>query len=221
MGNGRGRSGAAGAAVQLCRVGCLSSDARGIGRRGIAADVRRCLGMDQQRLPGLPRLPARGRRAGGVQRKVHVQSVCPARRVVRDIQDAYPQDLSELLRAGCALAVHGHPVSEEYMTPGQQMNDSAGLLDRRVRPQPKQIDLLDFAPAPADVRAEVIEGLSRSRKTLPCKLLYDERGSQLFDRICEQPEYYPTRTELQITRDHAGEIAAAIGAGCVLVEYGS
>jgi dimethylhistidine N-methyltransferase len=43
----------------------------------------------------------------------------------------------------------------------------------------------------------------------------------LFNQICEQPEYYPTRTELQITRDHADEIAAAIGAGCVLVEYGS
>ena len=59
---------------------------------------------------------------------------------------------------------------------------------------------------PADVRAEVIAGLSRTRKTLPCKLFYDQRGSELFERICEQPEYYQTRTELRITRDHADEM---------------
>ena len=83
------------------------------------------------------------------------------------------------------------------------------------------IEVLDFEPVAGDVRAEVIAGLSRPQKTLPCKLFYDERGSQLFDRICELPEYYPTRTELQILRDRAADIAAAVGPRAAIVEYGS
>lgn len=81
--------------------------------------------------------------------------------------------------------------------------------------------LLDFEPVADDVRAEVIEGLARPRKTLPCKLFYDGRGSQLFDQICELREYYPTRTELQVMREHASDMAAAIGPDVRLVEYGS
>jgi dimethylhistidine N-methyltransferase len=103
------------------------------------------------------------------------------------------------------------------------MSDARFVLDRPRPRRPRRVDIqpLNFAPEPADLRAEVIDGLSRQRKALPCKLLYDERGSQLFNLICEQPEYYPTRTELQITRDHADEIAGEVGPGCVLVEYGS
>lgn len=103
-------------------------------------------------------------------------------------------------------------------------NSPVGVA-RRVR-RPKRapwpiIELLDFAPATADVRAEVVAALSQPRKTLPCKLLYDDRGSKLFEQICQLPEYYPTRTELQIIRDHACKIAAAVGRRCLLVEYGS
>ncbi len=68
---------------------------------------------------------------------------------------------------------------------------------------------------------DVLEGLRAEPKRLPSKYLYDEAGSVLFDRICELDEYYPTRTELQILADHAGEMAAHLGAGCVLLEYGS
>src|SRR5690606_15762705 len=49
----------------------------------------------------------------------------------------------------------------------------------------------------------------------------DERGSMLFDRICELPEYYPTRTELAILDAHAQEIAAALGPRVALIEPGS
>jgi dimethylhistidine N-methyltransferase len=83
------------------------------------------------------------------------------------------------------------------------------------------VELLDLEPASGDVRAEVLAGLARPYKTLPCKLFYDERGSKLFDAICELPEYYPTRTELAIMRDHADDIADCIGARTLLVEYGS
>lgn len=68
---------------------------------------------------------------------------------------------------------------------------------------------------------EVIEGLSAPEKTLPCKLFYDERGSGLFDRICELDEYYVTRTENALMAEHAAEMADAIGPGCLLIEYGA
>lgn len=68
---------------------------------------------------------------------------------------------------------------------------------------------------------EVIEGLSAPDKTLPCKLFYDERGSGLFDQICELDEYYLTRTENALMADHAAEMAEAIGPGCLLIEYGA
>jgi L-histidine N-alpha-methyltransferase len=68
----------------------------------------------------------------------------------------------------------------------------------------------------ADVRA----GLGATPKSLPPKWFYDERGSELFDRITRLPEYYPTRTERAILTARAGEIAAAAGAD-VLVELGS
>lgn len=68
---------------------------------------------------------------------------------------------------------------------------------------------------------DVLRGLSRSQKSLPCKYLYDERGSQLFDQICETDEYYPTRTELELMEQNADSIASQIGDRVMLVEYGS
>jgi len=69
--------------------------------------------------------------------------------------------------------------------------------------------------------SEVLLGLSRPHKTLPCKYFYDARGSALFEEICELEEYYPTRTELAILEAHAGEMAERLGRRCLLVEYGS
>ncbi|MEX0960868.1 MAG: L-histidine N(alpha)-methyltransferase [Burkholderiales bacterium] len=68
---------------------------------------------------------------------------------------------------------------------------------------------------------EVLEGLSRTQKSLPAKLLYDARGSELFNAICETEAYYPTRTERAIFLEHAGAMAEAIGADSVIVEPGS
>jgi dimethylhistidine N-methyltransferase len=68
---------------------------------------------------------------------------------------------------------------------------------------------------------DVLAGLSLPQKTLPCKYLYDARGSELFDRICELDEYYPTRTELAIMESQIGSIADAIGNDCTLIEFGS
>lgn len=69
--------------------------------------------------------------------------------------------------------------------------------------------------------SEVISGLSQKQKSLPCKFLYDEEGSRLFNEICELQEYYPTRTENQILLGNINEITGLIGSGCRLVEFGS
>lgn len=67
----------------------------------------------------------------------------------------------------------------------------------------------------------VVAGLSAPLKSIECKYLYDKNGSKLFDQICDTPEYYPTRTEIQILTDCAGEIAATVGKGTEIIEYGS
>ena len=69
--------------------------------------------------------------------------------------------------------------------------------------------------------SDVVEGLSQNRKTLPSKYFYDERGSKLFDDICELDEYYVTRTESTLMKQQVGDIAAAVGSNALLVEYGS
>ncbi|MGW5283549.1 L-histidine N(alpha)-methyltransferase [Streptomyces collinus] len=72
----------------------------------------------------------------------------------------------------------------------------------------------------AALRADVLSGLTDHPKTLPPKWFYDAVGSELFERITELPEYYPTRAEREILADRSGEIAAASGAR-TLVELGS
>lgn len=67
----------------------------------------------------------------------------------------------------------------------------------------------------------LLEGLSRPQKAIPCQFLYDQRGSQLFERICALPEYYPTRTETLILRRSAPELATLIGPEAVIYELGS
>ena len=67
----------------------------------------------------------------------------------------------------------------------------------------------------------VRDGLSGPNKKLPSKLLYDERGSKLFDEITRLDEYYPTRTEMKIMEDNISEIGSLLGEGTVLVELGS
>jgi L-histidine Nalpha-methyltransferase len=69
--------------------------------------------------------------------------------------------------------------------------------------------------------ADVVGGLMATPKRVPPKYFYDEAGSQLFDRITDLPEYYPTRCEMRILQAHAAEIAKLIPEGAALVEFGS
>jgi dimethylhistidine N-methyltransferase len=68
---------------------------------------------------------------------------------------------------------------------------------------------------------DVLEGLRTTPKSLPCKYFYDQRGSDLFDRICQLDEYYLTRSELSLMEQFAPEMGSQIGSGAILVEYGS
>jgi len=70
-------------------------------------------------------------------------------------------------------------------------------------------------------RQDVIAGLSKQRKSLPSRWLYDERGSELFEQITQLEEYYPTRVETGILRANAAEMASFIGKGATLIEYGA
>ena len=79
----------------------------------------------------------------------------------------------------------------------------------------------NYQPTTLSFRDAVINGLSRNSKSIPPKFFYDERGSKLFDRICEQPEYYPPLVERKLLERLAGKIASLTGTGRVLIEPGA
>jgi dimethylhistidine N-methyltransferase len=76
-------------------------------------------------------------------------------------------------------------------------------------------------PATSDLLSDVIAGLSSDPRTLPCKYFYDERGAALFRKICELPEYYVTRTEIDILDRHRAEIASQLGPNIELIGLGT
>lgn len=84
----------------------------------------------------------------------------------------------------------------------------------------EEFTLFNYMPAADDFREEVLAGLSKEPKRLPCKFFYDERGMELFDQICEVEEYYPTRTEIGILEQNISEITSVVGENCLLVEFG-
>lgn len=79
----------------------------------------------------------------------------------------------------------------------------------------------DAHPGPADLYREVVDGLAAVPRAVPPKFFYDERGSALFDRICDEPEYYQTRTEMAILRHALPDLVRLVGGECLLVELGS
>ena len=97
---------------------------------------------------------------------------------------------------------HQHLTGSPAPTPANPPDDAASTVRR------------DFETA-------LREGLRRAPRQIAPKFFYDQTGSALFDRICELPEYYPTRTEFAILRQHAGEMAECIGAHADLIEFGA
>jgi dimethylhistidine N-methyltransferase len=72
-----------------------------------------------------------------------------------------------------------------------------------------------------DDKTEILVGLRQPQKIISPKFFYDEAGSRLFDEICRQPEYYPTRTELDIMHRHIDDIVHLIGPRASIIEFGS
>ncbi|MCY7354307.1 MAG: L-histidine N(alpha)-methyltransferase [Lysobacter sp.] len=84
-----------------------------------------------------------------------------------------------------------------------------------------EASLTDLRPTPGDITRDALAGLAMSPKQLPSKYFYDERGSQLFETITRQPEYYLTRVEMALLESRMADIAYAIGPQAHVVEYGS
>lgn len=80
---------------------------------------------------------------------------------------------------------------------------------------------LDFSPGIDDIRQSVLQGLTAVPKVLPCKLLYDQEGSRLFEEICLLEEYYPTRTEISILDAYLRQMSLVIGPQALIIELGS
>ena len=86
---------------------------------------------------------------------------------------------------------------------------------------PGRVTVLDLEPVSSDFLDEVLAGLSSSPRSLPCKFFYDERGADLFQKICELPEYYITRTETELLRRYGSKMAESIGANVELIGFGT
>src|SRR3546814_5669096 len=148
------------------------------------------------------RLPPAARLAGRVQRQVHERAERAARLQLPDARRPRSRQLPQFLSTDGALAV---------LRPAP----SQGL---RVNAVP---ELNDLHPTPDDILGDVLAGLSQSPKRLPSTYFYDRRGSELFEQITPQPEYYLTRNELHLLADSAVEISTAVGRRAHVVEQAS
>ncbi|MDH5632878.1 MAG: L-histidine N(alpha)-methyltransferase [Gammaproteobacteria bacterium] len=96
----------------------------------------------------------------------------------------------------------------------------SGILTAHAVQDRINITTITDRPVYQDLADDVASGLSREQKSLPAKYFYDERGSDLFDRICLTPEYYPTRTEDELLSCCAADILECIHPHSI-VELGS
>src|SRR3954468_8646264 len=167
-----------------------------------ARHAGRRLGVDGQRLRGLSRLrrPPLSRVLGGLLRR-RLQGA--ARGLVGDARAGGEADVPQLGPAAAQADL---------------LRSEAGM--GRLTADPIRIDCHLGRGAPRSLADDVLDGLTRPFKELPPKHLYDARGSELFDAICELPEYYPTRTERAILEAQADAIVGVTGAA-ELVELGS
>ena len=96
-----------------------------------------------------------------------------------------------------------------------------GRVQYQNNPQDDGLYFYDFNVQAHDQKQEILAGLKQSPKTISAKYFYDKTGSQLFEAITCLPEYYPTRTEINLLRQNHEQILNLAGQQCVLIEYGS
>tara|TARA_R100000306_G_scaffold62439_1_gene70160 strand:+ start:23335 stop:24369 length:1035 start_codon:yes stop_codon:yes gene_type:complete len=103
---------------------------------------------------------------------------------------------------------------------GNMMTDDC--VARKVSLQSEPVVTEDYDdPARDALLADVLDGLSQAQKRLPSKYFYDRRGSELFEKICELPEYYPTRTEVAMLDGVAEALKSLLPDVTEIVEFGS
>ncbi len=162
---------------------------------GMIGDVWEWTSSQLRRISGFRALSVRGVLAGLLRRRLSR----PARRLVGHL---CPGDQPHVSQLGLPSAP----------------SDLLGLPDRQGPPMKAVVDTeairIDSWLSEAEERSlgnDVLDGLTRPFKELQPKHFYDARGSELFERICELDEYYPTRTEKSILATRADEIVAAVG----------
>jgi L-histidine Nalpha-methyltransferase len=101
------------------------------------------------------------------------------------------------------------------------MNKPGQNTVRHMQAEDSNVSFCNEHPAAGDNREELLAGLAQTQKVINPKYFYDEKGSKLFDRITRLPEYYPTRTEIDILTRHRQEISKACETGCLFIEPGS
>ena len=94
-------------------------------------------------------------------------------------------------------------------------------ISQDMMAQEEGLYFYDFNSEIQDQKQEIISGLRTVQKTISAKYFYDEVGSKLFEEITNLPEYYPTRTEINLLKEYDQEILQRAGQQSILIEYGS